>query len=159
MKTWRETTAGQASVSKSKSEKGKNPKKPELNEKTFSKQVNKAVASEIATKEKGTEEDDQFTKLRDAVISAATASKSMENHRDANETLRICAEHVDHQLPNEQTIATNILESIETTNPGVLSAVSLIRLDYPGMRYDFERAVTFLLPTNLVKKQGTPLVI
>ena len=81
----------------------------------------------------------------------------MENHRDANETLRICAEHVDHQLPNEQTIATNILESIETTNPGVLSAVSLIRLDDPGMRYDFERAVTFLLPTDLVKKQGEKL--
>ena len=81
----------------------------------------------------------------------------MEKHRDANETLRIFAEHVDHQLPNDQTIVTNLLESIETSNPGVLLAVSIIKLDDPGMRDNFECAVTFLFPTDLVKKQGEKL--
>ena len=47
-----------------------------MNEKKFSKRVNKAVASSIAAKEKDTEEDDQFTKLRDDLISAITVSKS-----------------------------------------------------------------------------------
>ena len=75
MKTWRETAAVQASVAKSMAEKGNNPKKPKLDEKTFSKRVDNAVASAIAAKEKDTEEDYQFTKLRDALISAATASK------------------------------------------------------------------------------------
>ena len=78
----------------------------------------------------------------------------MEKHRDANETLRICAEHVDHQLPNDRTIVANLLESIETANPGFLSAVSLIKLDDPGMRDDFERAITLFLPTYPVKKKG-----
>ena len=47
-----------------------------MNEKIFSKRANKAVAVEIAAKEKDTKEDDQFTKLRDDLISSATSSKS-----------------------------------------------------------------------------------
>ena len=61
---------------------------------------------------------------------------------------------MDHQLPNDRNIITNLLESIETTNPGVLSAVSLIKIYDPGMWDDFERAVNLLLPTDLVNKQG-----
>ena len=80
----------------------------------------------------------------------------MDKHREYNENLRICAEHIDYQLRNELTTVTNLLDSLETSNPGVIAAISHIKLDdgVNGTKSSFDRTVDFLLPTDIVNRQG-----
>ena len=60
------------------------------------------------------------------------------------------------QLPNDRTRVGWLLDAIkECSDKDVTAALAAVRLDDEpgGMRRDFERAVTFLLPTDPVKKR------
>jgi hypothetical protein len=84
--------------------------------------------------------------------------KFLEQHRSAYITLQSCAEHLDYQLPNDRTRVTYLMDAIKCTDPGVIAAMSHIRLDdgANGMRNNFEMAVTFLLPTDpIIKKKAS----
>ena len=81
--------------------------------------------------------------------------KFMEQHRSAYITLQQCAEHVTYQLPHDRTRVKYLMDAIKCTDPGVVAALSSIRLDdgEAGMRNNFDLAVTFLLPTDPIAKK------
>jgi hypothetical protein len=83
-----------------------------------------------------------------------TLEKHLDAHRSAFITLEQAAEHVSVQVPSGRTRVTAVLKSIQDcTDPDVKAAVAAIRQDNGGMREDFERAVTFLLPCDPVARK------
>eukprot|EP00970_Alexandrium_tamarense_P005427 scaffold892_cov144-Alexandrium_tamarense.AAC.8 len=83
-----------------------------------------------------------------------TLEKHLAAHRSAFITLEQAAEHVSVQVPSGRTRVTAVLKSIQDcTDPDVKAAVAAIRQDNGGMREDFERAVTFLLPCDPVARK------
>ena len=68
-------------------------------------------------------------------------------HRTAYVSLEEAALHVTFQLPNEHTRVGYLLDNITSSDPALQAALSSVRADTNGMRGDFEKAVTFLLPT------------
>ena len=77
----------------------------------------------------------------------------MEQHRSAYIILQQCAEHITYQLPHDQTRVKYLITDIKCTDPGVVAALSHIRLDdgVNGMRTNFDTAVTFLLSTDPIQ--------
>ena len=59
-----------------------------------------------------------------------------------------------HQLLEERTRVTYVMDSIESKDPNVLAALASIRQDNPGMRDNFEQAAAFLLPACPIAKKG-----
>jgi hypothetical protein len=76
-------------------------------------------------------------------------------HRHAFVTLEEAARHVDFQLPNEHTRVGYLLEGIQNSDPALQAAMSRVKTDTAanGLRNDFERAVTTLLPEDPVAKK------
>ena len=66
-----------------------------------------------------------------------------------------CAEHIAYQLPNELTRVGYLLEGIQCPDPGLQAAMVSMRTDdgANGMRSDFERAATHLLPYDPVMRK------
>ena len=77
----------------------------------------------------------------------------MEQHSLAYMTLQQCAEYVTYQLLHDCTRVKYLIDDIQCTNPGVVTALSPIRLDdrVNGMRKFFDAAVTFLLPMDPIQ--------
>ena len=69
-------------------------------------------------------------------------------HRNAFFSMTQCAEHVDHQFPNELTRVTYLLDAIENTDAPLQSVMALCRKDQdPGGKMDdFEATAAFILP-------------
>jgi hypothetical protein len=86
--------------------------------------------------------------------SSVTFEKHADGHRAAYVAIIEAREHISYQLMENRTRVTYLLDSIKCKDPEVLSAVSSVRLDDPGMRDDFESAANFLLPTCPVAKRG-----
>ena len=68
-------------------------------------------------------------------------------------TLQQRAEHVTYQLPHDRTRNKYLIDAINFTDPGVVAALSHIRLDdgVNGMCNNFDAAFTFLLPTDPIQ--------
>ena len=77
----------------------------------------------------------------------------MEQHSLAYMTLQQCAEYVTYQLLHDCTRVKYLIDDIQCTNPGVVTALSPIRLDdrVNGMCKFFDAAVTFLLPMDPIQ--------
>ena len=86
--------------------------------------------------------------------SSVTLEAHLDMHRSSLVALEEASEHVAHQIPEERTRVTYVLNSIECKDPEVLSAVSAIRQNDPGMRDNFESAAYFLQPTCPVARRG-----
>jgi len=67
-------------------------------------------------------------------------------HRSAYSALRDARQHVDFQLPNQQSRVTYLLDNIINNDPDLRAALASIRANMNNMRENFEDAVTFLLP-------------
>ena len=64
------------------------------------------------------------------------------------------SDHVPVQIPDERTRVTNLMDSFETVDPTVLSALSSVRQDELLKRVNFEAAVLFLIQScPVVAKQ------
>ena len=79
--------------------------------------------------------------------SSVTLKAHLDMHRSSLVALEEASEHAQHQIPEERTRVTYVLNSIECKDPEVLSAVSAVRQNDPGMRDDFKSAACFLQPT------------
>jgi len=86
--------------------------------------------------------------------SSVTLEAHLDMHRSSLVALEEASEHVQHQIPEERTRVTYVLNSIDCKDPEVLSAVSAVRQNDPGMRDDFESAACFLQPTCPVARRG-----
>ena len=66
-----------------------------------------------------------------------------------------CAEHVEYQLPNENTRVGYLLEGIQCSDAGLQAAMASVRTDDgpTGMRNTFETAAVHLLPYDPVAKK------
>ena len=86
--------------------------------------------------------------------SSYTLEKFAANHRDAFLQLQKCSEHLQYQLPNENTRVTYWLDGIECSDSSLSAVMSLLRKDNGpgGMMNDFELAVAYLLPSDPVAK-------
>ena len=77
----------------------------------------------------------------------------MEQHRSAYITLQQCAEHVTYQLPHDRTRVKYLIYAIKCTDPGVVAALSHIRLDdgVDGVGKKIDAGVIFLLTTDPIQ--------
>ena len=71
--------------------------------------------------------------------------------------MQACAEHVQHQLPNEHSRVGFLLNAIKNSDAGLQAAMASINMDDgpAGKRNDFEAAASFLLPHDPVAKKRT----
>lgn len=81
--------------------------------------------------------------------------KFIENHRAAFILMQQCAEHVDHQLPNDHTRVRYLLEAIDCSDPALHARKAQIETDTgpDGKRNNFEAAAAFLLPADPVARK------
>ena len=66
-----------------------------------------------------------------------------------------CAEHVQYQLPNEHSCVGLLIDAIQYANAGLQAAMPSIKTDNGlyGLRNNFERAISHLLPYDPVAKK------
>ena len=66
-----------------------------------------------------------------------------------------CAEHVQYQLPNEHSHVGFLIDAIQCADAGLQAAMASVKTENGpnGLRSNFERAVSHLLPYNPVAKK------
>ena len=81
--------------------------------------------------------------------------KFLDQHRTAFVTMQQCSEHVAYQLPNERTRVGYVLDNIQTSDAELQAVLAQVKHDATpgGMREDFEKAATALLPADPVARK------
>ena len=66
-----------------------------------------------------------------------------------------CAEHIQYQLPNEHSRVGFLINAIQCANAGLQAAMASVKTGNSpnGLRNNFERAVSHLLPYDPVAKK------
>ena len=66
-----------------------------------------------------------------------------------------CAEHVQYQLPNEHSCVGFLIDAIQCADAGLQAAMASVKTDNGpnGLRNNFEKAVSHLLPYDPVAKK------
>jgi hypothetical protein len=83
--------------------------------------------------------------------------KFIAQHRNAFVSMTQCAEHVDHQLPNERTRVTYLLDGIKCSDASLQAKMALVQSDDGpnGKMNDFEATASFILPACPVARKRT----
>ena len=70
-------------------------------------------------------------------------------------SMSACAEHVQYQLPNEHSHVGFLIDAIQCADAGLQAAMASVKMDNGpnGLRNNFERAVSHLLPYDPVAKK------
>jgi len=86
-----------------------------------------------------------------------TLERFIAQHRHAFVSMSQCAEHVTHQLPNEYTRVSYLLDAIENSDAALQAAMALCRNDTGpnGRRSNFEATASFILPHDPVARKRT----
>ena len=76
-------------------------------------------------------------------------------HRNAFVSMSACAEHVQYQLPNRHSRVGFLIDAIQCADAGLQAAMASVKTDNSpnGLRNNFERAVSHLLPYDPVAKK------
>lgn len=82
-----------------------------------------------------------------------TLEAHVDGHRMAYVALTEASSHVAHQLPNERTRVTYLLDSMNCTDPELLAAVAAVKNDDPGMRDTFELTAASIGPADPVARK------
>ena len=66
-----------------------------------------------------------------------------------------CAKHIQYQLPNEHSCVGLLIDAIQCSDAGLQAAMASVKMDNGpnGLRNNFERAVSHLLPYDPVAKK------
>ena len=76
-----------------------------------------------------------FIKTRQTEQMTTSLELHVDGHYNAHVALTEASHHSDFQLPNaDRTHATNLLDSINCTDPVLLAAIVAVNIDDPGMR-------------------------
>ena len=119
----------------------------------------KALTSQYAGKDKWEAEIKCQEQLLQTRIWKGQSNFSLENfisqHRNAYVSMQASAEHVQYQLPNEDSRVGFLLEAIQCSDPGLQAAMASIKTDNgtEGMRNNFEATAAHLLPYDPVAKK------
>jgi hypothetical protein len=83
--------------------------------------------------------------------------KFIAQHRNAFVSMTQCADHVPHQLPNERTRVTYLLDAIKCSDASLQAKMALVQSDDAanGKMNDFEATASFLLPACPVARKRT----
>ena len=82
-------------------------------------------------------------------------------HRAAHVSLQRCSQFIQHQLPNERTRVTHLMNAIQTTDPSLQAALAHIKStedDPNGLMSDFERTAAYIIqfdPVSRKRKSGS----
>ena len=90
--------------------------------------------------------------------SAYPLEKFVSLHRCAFVKMEQCVNHIDYQLPNDNTRITQLLDNIECDYAPLQAAMAFIKNDTgpTGKMNDFESSVAYLLPNDpVLKKQAS----
>ena len=122
----------------------------------------KALTSQYAGKDKWEAEIKKQEQLLHTRVWKGQSNFSLEHfisqHCNAYVSMSACAEHVQYQLPNEHSCVGFLIDTIQCADAGLQAAMASVKMDNGpyGLRNNFERAVSHLLPYDLVaKKQAT----
>ena len=77
-------------------------------------------------------------------------------HRASHVSLVRCSQHIPHQLPNERTRVTHLLNAIQTSDASLQAAIAHIKstkADPMGLMSDFERTAAYLIQFDPVSKK------
>jgi hypothetical protein len=74
-----------------------------------------------------------------------TLAQHMGKHHQAIITLTECAEHIPVDVSNERSRVTYLMESINSVNPTMLTALGAVRQDELGKHLNFESAFAYLV--------------
>jgi hypothetical protein len=83
-------------------------------------------------------------------VTSFTLTQHCNLHHKAYIALSEAADYVPVQISDEQKRVTNLMDSLDTVDPTVLAAVSLVRQDDANKQVNFEVAVTFLVQSCAV---------
>ena len=66
-----------------------------------------------------------------------------------------CAEHVQYQLPNEHSYVGFLIDAIQCADAGLQTTMASVKMDNgpSGLRNNFERAISYLLPYSPIAKK------
>ena len=122
----------------------------------------KALTSQYAGKDKLEAEIKKQEQLLHTCVRKGQSNFSLEHfisqHRNADVSMSACAEHVQYQLPNEHSHVGFLIDAMQCADAGLQATMASVKTDNGpnGLRSNFERAVSHLLPYNPVaKKQAT----
>ena len=119
----------------------------------------KALTSQYAGKDKWEAEIKKQEQLLHTCVWKGQSNFSLEHfisqHRNAYVSMSACAEHVQYQLPNEHSRVGFLIDAIQSTDAGLQAAMASVNTDNGpnGLRSNFERAVSHLLPYDPVAKK------
>jgi hypothetical protein len=102
-----------------------------------------------------TQQDDILHSRKWKGQSGHTLEKFIGMHRNAFVSMSQCAQHINYQLPNENTRVTYLLNSIECNDAPLQAAMALVRNDtgVTGKMNDFEATAAFILPHDPIAKK------
>ena len=119
----------------------------------------KALTSQYAGKDKWEAEIKKQEQLLHTRIWKGQSNFSLEHfisqHRNAYVSMSACAEHVQYQLRNEHSRVGFLIDAIQCADAGLQAAMASVKTDNGpnGLRNNFERAVSHLLPYDPVAKK------
>ena len=119
----------------------------------------KALTSQYAGKDKWEAEIKKQEQLLHTCIWKGQSNFSLEHfisqHRNAFVSMSACAEHIQYQLPNEHSRVGFLINAIQCADAGLQAAMASAKTDNSpnGLRNNFERAVSHLLPYDPVAKK------
>ena len=119
----------------------------------------KALTSQYAGKDKWEAEIKKQEQLLHTRIWKGQSNFLLEHfisqHRNTFVSMSACAEHVQYQLPNEHSRVGFLIDAIQCADAGLQAAMASVKTDNSpnGLRNNFERAVSHLLPYDPVAKK------
>ena len=124
----------------------------------------KALTSQYAGKDKWEAEIKKQEQLLHTRIWKGQSNFSLEHfisqHRNAYVSMSACAKHIQYQLPNEHSRVGFLIDAIQCADAGLQAAMASVKTDNGpnGLRNNFERAVSHLLPYDPVAKKGATCI-
>ena len=77
----------------------------------------------------------------------------IDGHCNAHVALNGASHHINFQLPNDRSRVTNLLDSINCTDPVLLAAIAAVNTDDTCVRDDFELTAAYISPLDPVVRK------
>ena len=119
----------------------------------------KALTSQYAGKDKWDAEIKKPEQLLHTCIWIGQSNFSLEHfisqHRNAYVSMSACAEHIKYQLPNKDSRVGFPIDAIQCADAGLQAAMASVKTNNGpnGLRNNFEKAISHLLPYDPVAKK------
>ena len=88
-------------------------------------------------------------------VSGKDIEHFISQNRNAYVSMSACAEHIQFQLPHEHSHVGFLIDAIQCADAGLQATMASVKMDNGphGLRNNFERAISHLLPYDPVAKK------